>query len=179
MSSRIISDHLGSSRIISDHLGSSRIISDHLGSSRIISDHRGSSRIIADHRGSSRIGRQCTTVSVVDRCRPGVEGASGCPLISGQLGRTPYGTSIMRVFRRLQMAKDEVIKMYQCMTLLNTMDRILYESQRQGRISFYMTSYGEEATHVGSAAGLHPHDLVFAQYREAGDVRRACHRVPF
>ena len=29
------------------------------------------------------------------------------------------------------------------MTMLNTMDKILYESQRQGRISFYMTNYGE------------------------------------
>ncbi|XP_051632429.1 2-oxoisovalerate dehydrogenase subunit alpha, mitochondrial-like isoform X3 [Manacus candei] len=54
------------------------------------------------------------------------------------------------------------------MTLLNTMDRILYESQRQGRISFYMTNYGEEGTHVGSAAALEPSDLVFGQYREAG-----------
>lgn len=54
------------------------------------------------------------------------------------------------------------------MTLLNTMDRILYESQRQGRISFYMTNYGEEGTHIGSAAGLDPNDLVFGQYREAG-----------
>jgi len=48
------------------------------------------------------------------------------------------------------------------------MDRILYESQRQGRISFYMTSFGEEATHIGSAAALNPKDLVYAQYREAG-----------
>lgn len=32
------------------------------------------------------------------------------------------------------------------MTKLNTMDKILYESQRQGRISFYMTSYGEEVS---------------------------------
>jgi 2-oxoisovalerate dehydrogenase E1 component alpha subunit len=54
------------------------------------------------------------------------------------------------------------------MTLLNTMDRILYESQRQGRISFYMTNYGEEATHVGAAAALDPKDLVYGQYREAG-----------
>ncbi len=58
--------------------------------------------------------------------------------------------------------------MYRAMTMLNTMDRILYESQRQGRISFYMTNYGEEATHIGSAAGLDPRDLVFGQYREAG-----------
>nr|KAF6410586.1 hypothetical protein HJG63_009090 [Rousettus aegyptiacus] len=54
------------------------------------------------------------------------------------------------------------------MTLLNTMDRILYDSQRQGRISFYMTNYGEEGTHVGSAAALDNTDLVFGQYREAG-----------
>jgi len=58
--------------------------------------------------------------------------------------------------------------MYKDMTLLNTMDRILYESQRQGRISFYMTNYGEEGTHIGSAAALDPNDLVFGQYREAG-----------
>lgn len=61
-----------------------------------------------------------------------------------------------------------VIKMYKKMTMLNTMDRILYESQRQGRISFYMTNYGEEGTHIGSAAALDDKDLVFGQYREAG-----------
>lgn len=91
-----------------------------------------------------------------------------------------------------------MLKLYKTMTLLNTMDRILYESQRQvrrawmpgslgggggglgsrrhlprfppcqGRISFYMTNYGEEGTHVGSAAALDPTDLVFGQYREAG-----------
>merc|ERR1712076_205003 len=63
---------------------------------------------------------------------------------------------------------DHLIHMYKSMTLLNTMDKILYESQRQGRISFYMTNYGEEATHIGSAAALNPKDLVYGQYREAG-----------
>ncbi|EDV22233.1 uncharacterized protein TRIADDRAFT_63370 [Trichoplax adhaerens] len=58
--------------------------------------------------------------------------------------------------------------MYRQMVLLSTMDRIMYDSQRQGRISFYMTNYGEEATHFGSAAALDPHDVVFGQYREAG-----------
>eukprot|EP00061_Rhincodon_typus_P018440 g47609.t1 len=60
-----------------------------------------------------------------------------------------------------------VLKFYQKMTLLNTMDRILYESQRQGRITFYMTNYGEEGTHIGSAAALESNDMVFGQYREA------------
>lgn len=54
------------------------------------------------------------------------------------------------------------------MILLNMMDTILYESQRQGRISFYMTTFGEEATLVGSAAALASNDLVYAQYRETG-----------
>ncbi|KAL3874993.1 hypothetical protein ACJMK2_037936 [Sinanodonta woodiana] len=66
------------------------------------------------------------------------------------------------------LSKETVIKMYKDMTMLNTMDRILYESQRQGRISFYMTNFGEEGTHIGTAAALNPKDLVFGQYREAG-----------
>ena len=48
------------------------------------------------------------------------------------------------------------------------MDAVFYESQRQGRFSFYMTSAGEEATAVGSAAALKTSDPVFAQYREQG-----------
>lgn len=48
------------------------------------------------------------------------------------------------------------------------MDIILFDAQRQGRISFYMTNYGEEATHFGTAAALHPDDMIFGQYREAG-----------
>lgn len=66
------------------------------------------------------------------------------------------------------LSKEFVQKMFRNMVLLNTMDKILYESQRQGRISFYMTNSGEEASHVGSAAGLSNNDLVYAQYREAG-----------
>lgn len=41
----------------------------------------------------------------------------------------------------------------------------------QGRISFYMTNYGEEGTHIGSAAALESNDLVFGQYREAGKIQ--------
>lgn len=46
---------------------------------------------------------------------------------------------------------------------------------QQGRISFYMTNYGEEGTHIGSAAALDSNDLVFGQYREAGkEFLRVC-----
>ncbi|KAI1298613.1 2-oxoisovalerate dehydrogenase subunit alpha, mitochondrial [Halotydeus destructor] len=66
------------------------------------------------------------------------------------------------------LGQDQVTRIYKGMTLLNTMDRIMYEAQRQGRISFYMTNYGEEGTHFGSAAALRDDDLVYGQYREAG-----------
>ncbi|CAO3655099.1 unnamed protein product [Mucor hiemalis] len=65
-----------------------------------------------------------------------------------------------------KLSKEEVLKCYKNMLLLHTMDGILYDAQRQGRISFYMTHYGEEAM-IGSAAALLPEDVIFGQYREA------------
>ena len=95
--------------------------------------------------------------------------------------RAPGDQTAQPIYRVLDMAgkvirpdqdpkldQETVTKMYKDMTMLNTMDRILYESQRQGRISFYMTNFGEEGTHVGCAAALRPDDLVYGQYREAG-----------
>lgn len=61
-----------------------------------------------------------------------------------------------------------LVKMYRDMVTLSVMDKILYESQRQGRISFYMTNTGEEAVQIGSAAALTLEDTIYAQYREAG-----------
>ncbi|XP_044262599.1 2-oxoisovalerate dehydrogenase subunit alpha, mitochondrial [Tribolium madens] len=66
------------------------------------------------------------------------------------------------------LPQETLLKMYKDMRTLNTLDKILYESQRQGRISFYMTNYGEEAIHVGSAAALDLEDVIYGQYREAG-----------
>ena len=54
------------------------------------------------------------------------------------------------------------------MVRLRQMDIFLYKSQRHGRISFYMTCTGEEATHIGCAHALQPQDTIFAQYREQG-----------
>ncbi|GAA5972601.1 hypothetical protein JCM21900_003733 [Sporobolomyces salmonicolor] len=67
-----------------------------------------------------------------------------------------------------QIERDKLEKMMRTMTLLPLLDQILYSSQRQGRISFYMTSYGEEGAVVGSAAAWENDDEVFAQYREVG-----------
>ncbi|TFK40771.1 branched-chain alpha-keto acid dehydrogenase E1-alpha subunit [Crucibulum laeve] len=65
---------------------------------------------------------------------------------------------------------DEALarKLYETMQLLPTLDNVLYNVQRQGKISFYMTAHGEEATIVGSAAALAMDDEVLGQYREMG-----------
>lgn len=67
-----------------------------------------------------------------------------------------------------KLSKETIEKCFRDMVTLNALDKIMYESQRQGRISFYMTNFGEEASHIGSACALSPEDLVYAQYREAG-----------
>ena len=45
--------------------------------------------------------------------------------------------------------KEEALKMYQTMVRIQCLDDVFYNAQRQGRISFYMQSAGEEAIHIG------------------------------
>ncbi|KAJ7195488.1 branched-chain alpha-keto acid dehydrogenase E1-alpha subunit [Mycena pura] len=59
-------------------------------------------------------------------------------------------------------------RLYENMQLLPTLDSVLYNIQRQGKTSFHMTSYGEEATIIGSAAALEADDEILGQYREMG-----------
>ncbi|RMZ89863.1 hypothetical protein DV736_g2901, partial [Chaetothyriales sp. CBS 134916] len=68
-----------------------------------------------------------------------------------------------------QNAPDEdVIKWYKNMLTVSIMDVVMFDAQRQGRISFYMVSAGEEGIVVGSASALIPEDVCFLQYREQG-----------
>ncbi|KAH9317359.1 hypothetical protein KI387_019128 [Taxus chinensis] len=67
-----------------------------------------------------------------------------------------------------EVNRDLALKMYNSMVTLQVMDTIFYEAQRQGRISFYLTSIGEEAINISSAAALSTDDVIFPQYREPG-----------
>ncbi|CAJ1366237.1 unnamed protein product [Effrenium voratum] len=58
--------------------------------------------------------------------------------------------------------------MMELMVKSKVYDDVLLTMQRQGRISFYCTNYGEEATSVGTAAALQPQDMIWPQYRELG-----------
>ncbi|CAN6664679.1 pyruvate dehydrogenase E1 component subunit alpha, mitochondrial [Trichomonascus vanleenenianus] len=66
----------------------------------------------------------------------------------------------------IPFTKEESIKMYKEMVTVSIMDAIMYDAQRQGRLSFYMVSAGEEGSAVGSAAALKSQDVMFSQYRE-------------
>ncbi|MED6145630.1 hypothetical protein PIB30_027067 [Stylosanthes scabra] len=70
----------------------------------------------------------------------------------------------------VQVSEDVAVRMYNNMVTLQIMDTIFYEVQRQGRISFYATTIGEEAINIASAAALTMDDVIFPQYREPGPL---------
>ena len=70
--------------------------------------------------------------------------------------------------RKPDVSSEEVTTWYRNMLTVSIMDLIMFDAQRQGRLSFYMVSAGEEGIAVGSASALSPEDVVFAQYRETG-----------
>ena len=64
--------------------------------------------------------------------------------------------------------KALALKIYDTFLFVRALDERMLASQRQGRISFYMTETGEEAADIGSTAALHHDDMIMAQYREQG-----------
>jgi 2-oxoisovalerate dehydrogenase E1 component alpha subunit len=54
------------------------------------------------------------------------------------------------------------------MLLTRTLDDRMQRMQRQGRISFYMRSFGEEAVAIAQAMALRPDDMLFPSYRQQG-----------
>ncbi|SPO04900.1 related to pyruvate dehydrogenase (lipoamide) alpha chain precursor [Cephalotrichum gorgonifer] len=69
---------------------------------------------------------------------------------------------------KLDITDEEVIKLYEDMLFISLMDLVMFDAQRQGRVSFYMVSAGEEAVCVGSASALTKDDVIYCQYREQG-----------
>ena len=52
--------------------------------------------------------------------------------------------------------------------LSRVFDERMLRMQRQGNISFYMQSSGEEAVSIGAAMALQPSDMLFPSYRNSG-----------
>ncbi|MBI5066722.1 MAG: thiamine pyrophosphate-dependent dehydrogenase E1 component subunit alpha [Deltaproteobacteria bacterium] len=64
------------------------------------------------------------------------------------------------------LADGELLSLYRWMVLSRQLDERMVAMQRQGRIGFYIGAIGEEATVLGTAAGMQPGDWIFPCYRE-------------
>jgi pyruvate dehydrogenase E1 component alpha subunit len=64
--------------------------------------------------------------------------------------------------------RDELLRMHQWMVTLRLWDERCLKLQRSGRISFCVTTRGEEATQLGTVAALRSTDWVFPAYRQPG-----------
>jgi 2-oxoisovalerate dehydrogenase E1 component alpha subunit len=69
-----------------------------------------------------------------------------------------------------KLSKQQALKIFQSMTFTRVLDDRMVGAQRQGRISFYLASKGEEAAIVASAAALSNEDMIMSQYREQGTL---------
>lgn len=81
-----------------------------------------------------------------------------------------HGVVVDKSFKP-DLSEKEIVKMYEDMLFVSLMDLVMFDAQRQGRISFYMVSAGEEAVSVGSASALTMEDVIYCQYREQGVFR--------
>ncbi|MHB1845955.1 MAG: thiamine pyrophosphate-dependent dehydrogenase E1 component subunit alpha [Deltaproteobacteria bacterium] len=82
------------------------------------------------------------------------------------LGRAPSAGGRSR--RGPALALDRELRVYRAMVQLRLLDERMLTLQRQGRIGFYGSCYGQEAATLGSAAALEPGDWIFPALREAG-----------
>lgn len=69
-----------------------------------------------------------------------------------------------------KIGAESLLKGYRTMCLTRHVDERMVTLQRQGTITFAMSSKGEEACAVASAAALDEVDWMYPQYREAGVI---------
>jgi 2-oxoisovalerate dehydrogenase E1 component alpha subunit len=75
---------------------------------------------------------------------------------------------------------DRAVDLYRFMILSRELDERMVQLQRQGRIGFYIGAIGEEATVLGTVAGMQEQDWLFPSYREhAGALYRGMPLVTF
>jgi 2-oxoisovalerate dehydrogenase E1 component alpha subunit len=70
--------------------------------------------------------------------------------------------------REPALTGEDLRRLFRTMLLVRILDERMIRLQRQGRLGFYLTSLGEEATHIGAAHALRPGDWLYPAYREIG-----------
>jgi 2-oxoisovalerate dehydrogenase E1 component alpha subunit len=90
---------------------------------------------------------------------------------------TKHATSLIRVLRfsgeaagdwAPKISPDTLRQALRDLALTRAMDDRMFNMQRQGKMSFYMKSAGEEAVSIGHAMALRDTDMVFPTYRQQG-----------
>ncbi len=66
------------------------------------------------------------------------------------------------------LSEEQLLKALKDMMMTRAMDARMFTMQRQGKMSFYMKSTGEEAMSIGHAMALRSDDMVFPTYRQQG-----------
>ncbi len=88
-----------------------------------------------------------------------------------------HATSLIRVLRfngeaqgdwMPEISAEKLRKALRDIALTRAMDERMFTMQRQGKMSFYMKSRGEEAVSVGHALALNDSDMIFPTYRQQG-----------
>jgi 2-oxoisovalerate dehydrogenase E1 component alpha subunit len=78
------------------------------------------------------------------------------------------------------LGDDQAVELHRWMVLSRELDERMVQLQRQGRIAFYIGAIGEEATVLGTVAGVEERDWLFPSYREhAGALYRGMPLVTF
>jgi pyruvate dehydrogenase E1 component alpha subunit len=70
--------------------------------------------------------------------------------------------------REPSVSGDDLRKLFRTIVLVRLLDERMLRLQRQGRLGFYLSSIGEEATHIGAAHALRQTDWIYPAYREIG-----------
>lgn len=70
--------------------------------------------------------------------------------------------------REPALTRDDVRHLFRTMLLVRILDERMLRLQRLGQVGFYLTSLGEEATHIGAAHALRLGDWLYPAYREIG-----------
>jgi 2-oxoisovalerate dehydrogenase E1 component alpha subunit len=67
-----------------------------------------------------------------------------------------------------ELSVEELHGLYRAMLRVRALDTKAMNFHRQGRIGFYVPSFGEEAAQIGSAYALAANDWIYPAYREQG-----------
>jgi 2-oxoisovalerate dehydrogenase E1 component alpha subunit len=66
------------------------------------------------------------------------------------------------------LSADDKLEALRLMLLTRQFDNRMHRMQRQGKVSFYVQSLGEEAISIGQGLALRPGDMMFPSYRNQG-----------